>query len=191
MDYRKFDDEALLRLITQGNQNAISELYDRYSRLVYSIALNATSNPSLAEDITQDVFIRIWEKADSYRSEQAKVSTWMTSITRYRTIDLIRRQKSRPEGNLEPWATVEELNPSDPVNTETQVDLSLRRQRVRDALAKIPNSQREALAYAYFGGYSHAEIAELLGEPLGTVKTRIRLAMQKLRDILADESLIK
>jgi len=191
LDYRKFDDEALLRLITQGNQNAISELYDRYSRLVYSIALNATSNPSLAEDITQDVFIRIWEKADSYRSEQAKVSTWMTSITRYRTIDLIRRQKSRPEGNLEPWATVEELNPSDPVNTETQVDLSLRRQRVRDALAKIPNSQREALAYAYFGGYSHAEIAELLGEPLGTVKTRIRLAMQKLRDILADESLIK
>lgn len=191
MDYKKFDDEALIRLITQGNQNAISELYDRYSRLVYSIALNATDNPSLAEDITQDVFIRIWEKADTYRSDQAKVSTWMTSIARYRTIDLIRRQKARPEGNREPWATVEELKPSDPINTETQVDLSLRRQQVRDALAKIPSAQRDALAYAFFGGYSHTEIAEILGEPLGTVKTRIRLAMQKLRDILADESLIE
>ena len=105
MDYKKFDDQSLIRLIARTQENALSELYDRYSRLVYSMALNVVNDPGVAEEITQDVFIRIWDHADTYQSEKAKVVTWIASMTRYRSIDMIRRQKVRPEGYNVSWDT--------------------------------------------------------------------------------------
>jgi RNA polymerase sigma-70 factor (ECF subfamily) len=187
VDYKEFDDQSLIRLIARSQESALSELYDRYSRLVYSLALNAVGDPATAEEITQDVFIRIWDHAGTYQAEKSKVLTWIASITRYRSIDIIRRRKIRPESQSVSW----EIEPSaiemNPINVEETVEISQKRRRVRQAISMLPEEQRQALAYAYFQGYTHREIAEVLGEPLGTVKTRIRLAMQKLRQLLEQE----
>jgi RNA polymerase sigma-70 factor (ECF subfamily) len=187
VDYKKFDDAALLRLIARTQEQALGELYDRYRRLVYSMALNATGDAGLAEEITQDVFLRVWNKAETYRPEQGKVVTWLSSIARYRSIDLLRRQAIRPEGNRAAWTEEGNSLPSDGPDIEGEVMISQRKQKVRRAINQLPAEQRQALAYAYFQGYSHSEIAEALNEPLGTVKTRIRLAMQKLRNLLQEE----
>jgi RNA polymerase sigma-70 factor (ECF subfamily) len=189
VDYKKFDDAALLRLIARTQEPALGELYDRYRRLVYSMALNATGDAGLAEEITQDVFLRVWNKAETYRPEQGKVITWLSSIARYRSIDLLRRQAIRPEGNRAAWAEEGNSLISDGPDIEGEVMISQRQQVVRKAINQLPVEQRQALAYAYFQGYSHSEIAEVLKEPLGTVKTRIRLGMQKLRHLLQEESL--
>ena len=186
VDYKKFDDETLLRLIASAQENALGELYDRYGRLVYSMALNTVGEPTLAEEITQDVYLRVWEKAGTYRSDQGKVITWLASIARYRAIDVLRRQSVRPEGNRAILSEEDAFELPDPINTEDQVEISQRKQHIRNAIAQLPEEQRRALAMAFFQGYSHTEIAEILNEPLGTVKTRIRLAMQKLRTILQE-----
>lgn len=186
VDYKKANDESLLHWIASSEENALSELYDRYGRLVFSMALNAVGDPAVAEEITQDVYLRIWNKAESYNAEQGKVLTWITSITRYRAIDQLRRQSVRPEGNRAPWAEEESLELPDPVDIEYEVEISQRTHLIRAAINQLPEEQRQALALAYFQGYSHSEIAELLHQPLGTVKTRIRLAMQKLRQILQE-----
>jgi RNA polymerase sigma-70 factor (ECF subfamily) len=183
-DYKKADDETLLSWIANAEENALGELYDRYGRLVFSMALNAVSDPAVAEEITQDVYLRIWNKAESYRPEQGKVITWIASITRYRAIDLLRRQSVRPEGNRAAWAEEEPMELSDSVDIEGEVEVNQRAHLIRMAIIRLPDEQRLALALAYFQGYSHSEISSLLGEPLGTVKTRIRLAMQKLRQVL-------
>ena len=184
MDYKEFDDQSLIRLIARSQESALSELYDRYSRLVYSLALNAVGDPATAEEITQDVFIRIWDHAGTYQAEKSKVVTWIASITRYRSIDVIRRRKIRPESQSVSWEIEPSANEMNPINVEQTVEISQERRRVRQAISVLPEEQRQALAYAYFQGYTHREIAEVLGEPLGTVKTRIRLAMQKLRQLL-------
>ena len=145
---------------------------------------------STAEEVTQDVFLRVWNKAETYRAEQGKVITWLSSIARYRAIDLLRRRSIRPEGNLALWVEEVGLKQPDPVDVEAEVELAQRRHRVRRAMAQLPPEQRQALAYAFFQGYSHSEIAERLREPLGTVKTRIRLAMQKLRQLLHEENIL-
>lgn len=188
MEYRKLNDEALLRLIARAQEPALGELYDRYNRLVYSLAVNAVGDSALAEEITQDVFMRIWEKAETYRPEQGKVFTWLTRIARNRSIDMIRRRTIRPEGNRASWAEEGPLDLPDPTDVEMQVHLSQQKNKVRAAVAGLPAEQRLVLAYAFFQGYSHSEIAALVNEPLGTVKTRIRLAMQKLRQALSEEN---
>lgn len=190
MDYTKLNDQTLIRLIARSQENAFSELYDRYSRLVYSMALNILGEPAGAEEITQDVFIRIWENADSYKAEKAKVVTWITSMTRYRSIDVIRRKKVRPEGHTVSW-DIRDMEPardqSNQTDVELQVEIIQKKQRVRKALALLPEEQRQTLSYAYFMGYTQQEIANIMGEPLGTVKTRIRLAMKKLRQMLEQD----
>ncbi len=184
MDYQKFNDQTLLQLMSQKDENALGELYNRYSRLVYSIAINATGDQSVAEEVTQDVFFRIWKNAASYRPESGKVVTWMARITRNRSIDEIRRLNIRPETNIVSWEKEEIDLWKDTMDVEEKVELSQRRNRVRLSISKLPNDQRQALTYAYFQGYSHQEIAKLLDEPLGTIKTRIRLAMKKVREDL-------
>ncbi len=186
MNDKKLNDETLLKLISQAQESALGELYDRYSRLVYSMALNSVNDPALAEEITQDVFMRIWNKATTYQVEQGKVITWIASITRYRSIDMLRRLKVRPEGNRTVWAEEDDepFESIDPIDIEEEVQLNQRSDNIRKAIADLPKDQRQALTLAFFNGYTHAEIAHILNEPLGTVKTRIRLAMQKLRQTL-------
>ncbi|RPI81542.1 MAG: sigma-70 family RNA polymerase sigma factor [Chloroflexi bacterium] len=184
MDYSTFDDASLLRLIAHNHSEALGILYDRYGRLVFSIAYHMTGASEIAEEITQDVFLRCWEKAKTYDAELAKVSTWLINITRNRAIDELRRRKVRPEKNSSSWEDI-------PLSLEPYVDGPeekapdyFEHHQVRKAIASLPREQQQALLLAYFQGLSHSEIAEAVGEPLGTVKTRIRLGMQKLRQVL-------
>lgn len=187
MNYSLFDDETLLRLIARSDENALSELYDRYSRLVFSVALNTLSDTGRAEEVTQDVFERVWGKAGTYQVAQGRVVSWLAGIARHRSIDLYRQAHSRREDVQIAWEGTETLSLSDGQNIEWEVDLHERTQRIRRAIAQLPPEQKTALAMAFFQGLSHSEIAATLGEPIGTVKTRIRLAMGKLRTLLPDE----
>lgn len=187
VDFKDLDDASLVRLVESGNENALGEIYDRYGRLVYSLAFNVLGDEARAEETTQDVFLRVWRKADTYQPNQGKVVAWLASIARHRAIDILRAQKKRPEGNLSAWAVEDILGLKDPDDVEEKAETGQRQERVRRALAALPESQRQALAYAYFQGYSHSQIATALDEPLGTVKTRIRLAMHKLRELLSEE----
>jgi RNA polymerase sigma-70 factor, ECF subfamily len=187
MDYRPLDDTTLMRLIARADPDALSELYDRYSRLVFSLALHTVGDPGGAEEITLDVFSRVWASARTYQPEQARVSTWLTSIARHRAIDELRRRGVRPDRQALDWS---ELAPADEPaveGPEPAAELSMQRQRVHAAIAQLPPEQRQVLAMAFLQGYTHPEIAATLGQPLGTVKTRIRAALHKLRDLLPDE----
>jgi len=187
MDYTRLNDETLLRLIAQSQENALSVLYDRYSRLVYSVALNTLSDQGRAEEVTQDVFIRVWEKAHTYDANMGRVVSWLTTITRHRSIDLYRQYRSQGETTAVSWQEFEFLDPPDGQNVEWEVDLVQRQQRVQLAVNQLPIEQKQALGMAFFQGMTHPEIAAALQEPLGTVKTRIRLGMHKLRDLLNEE----
>ena len=187
MDYTTLDDQTLIGLIIHARAEALSELYDRYGRLVFSLALHSVGDQATAEEITQDVFLRVWQRARQYRADRGKVTTWLTSITRHRAIDQLRRRGSRPEQHSVAWAEISPGAEPSANGPEGSIALSLERQRIRAAIARLPQEQQQVLALAYFQGLSQSEIAETTGQPLGTVKTRIRLGMQKLREALQDE----
>jgi len=187
MDYTHLNDETLLLLIAHSQENALSELYDRYSRLVYSVALNTLGDSDKAEEVTQDVFIRVWEKAITYKVAEGRVVNWLTSIARHRAIDLFRQMRTHHENLEVSWQDAEAIVFTDGNNTEWEVYLEQRQERIRLAVDKLPPDQKRVLGMAFFQGYSHQEIANTLHEPLGTVKTRIRLGMQKLRSLLQEE----
>jgi RNA polymerase sigma-70 factor (ECF subfamily) len=186
-DYSSADDAALIRLIARSQEAALAQLYDRYNRLVFSLALAIVHDRETAEEITLDVFMRIWQKAALYHPEQAKVSTWLTHITRNHAIDVLRRRRVRPEQNA--FELDDEGPRSDPAapTPAESAEVSIRRARIQAALVRLPADQRQALFLAYFEGYSHTQIADALRQPLGTIKTRMRLALQKLRELLQDE----
>jgi len=181
------DDASLIRLIAQKQPEALSELYDRYYRLIFSLALYIVQEQATAEEITLDVFARVWEKAATYQAERARVSTWLTSITRNQAIDVLRRQRVRPEQNSLSWSEVLPQAISHAANPEESTELALQRERVQAAIAQLPAEQKQVLGLAYFRGYTHREVSEALGQPLGTVKTRLQLALKKLRELLKDE----
>jgi len=173
--------------VASAQEDALSVLYDRYSRLVFSLAIRVLGDVALAEEVTQDVFIQLWTKASTYRAEQGKVSTWLGSVARYRAIDILRRQNVRPEGHRVDWAEGVSPDLEDGSHLEESVESDQDRKQVRKAIASLPAEQQAVLALAYFSGMSHQEIATALHEPLGTVKTRLRLGMQKLRNLLEPE----
>lgn len=183
----QLDAPTLMVLIAQGQEAALSALYDRYGRLVYSVAYGVVQNRETAEEVTLDIFTTAWEKAHTYNPQQAKVSTWLTRMARNKAIDRLRREKVRPFHHSVSWADMPAEPATDNPQPETAVQLNLEQQRVRTAVASLPTAQQEALSLAYFQGYSHSEIAQALNQPLGTVKGRIRGAMQKLRDLLAED----
>jgi len=187
VDYTLQNDATLIRLVARAQADALSELFDRYNRLVFSVALAIIGDQATAGEITLDVFTRVWHRAGLYRADQAKVSTWLTIITRHLAIDVLRQQAARPEQHNVSWDEVAPNVLSTVHNPEEIMELSQRRARVRVAVAQLPADQKQVLALAYFKGYTHRQIAEMLDQPLGTVKTRIRLAMQKLRQMLQDE----
>jgi RNA polymerase sigma-70 factor (ECF subfamily) len=166
---------------------ALDQLYERYCRLVFGLALAIVGDRSTAEEITLDVFMRVWQKAASYRADHAKVSTWLTHIARHHAIDVLRRQAVRPDQSA---LSLDEVTPDGAIQTQDAEKLAehlLLRERVRSAISRLPAEQMQALMLAYFGGYTQSQIADILQQPLGTVKTRIRLAMQKLRELLSAE----
>lgn len=187
MDYLQLDDDALLQLILRNQANALNELYSRYSRLVYSIALHILVEQAAAEETTLDVFMRVWQKADTYRSDRGTVRVWLSSMARNRAIDVLRQQDVRPNAKRKFWAEESSQPISNEIIPETAVEIKMRKKRIRNAIIQLPEKQRIVLELAYFQGYSQSEIAKLRDLPLGTVKTRIRLAIQKLRKLLQDD----
>jgi RNA polymerase sigma-70 factor, ECF subfamily len=186
MDYATYNDEALIRFIQQSQPDALSALYDRYGRLVFSIALHLLGDRRTAEEITLDVFSQVWQKANLYRAERASVRVWLTSMARHKAIDTLRRESVRPQAHSLDWADLYHNSLTVRHNPERETQLALQREQIQAAVASLPPEQQEALTLAFFGGLSHSEIAQRLDLPLGTVKTRIRLALEKLGDRLEE-----
>ena len=182
-------DRTLIQQIGAGDQKAFGILYDRYKTLVFSLAVKIADSHETAEDITLDVFTQIWKNAKKYHPEKGSVKGWIASLARYRSIDTLRRRKVRSDINRPQWSDVQlEKLPSND-NTGEALELAETRKKISNAIAKLPEDQQEVLAMAYFKGYTHRQIAEALNEPLGTIKTRIRLGLQKLREIFKDKNI--
>ncbi len=183
MDYSSLDDSALVALVARRDEAALGALYDRYSRLVYSLALRIVGERGLAEEVVLDSFVSVWRAAGSFVEERGRFVAWLMSVARHRAIDELRRLSVRPEG------TSVELNDAlrtpQPEPLEEVVDVKRQRALVREVMAKLPDAQRQALELAYFGGLTQQEIADRTNTPLGTVKTRMRLGMLKMRDELS------
>jgi RNA polymerase sigma-70 factor (ECF subfamily) len=187
MKFERADDAVLIRFISQAETGALEELYDRYHRFVFGIALAILNDHAAAEEVTLDVFVNVWRGAGSYDSGRARVSTWLAAISRHHAIDILRWQRSRLDQKslyLDDLPLQQESGPPDPPE---EAESHLQKARIRQAVAQLPPDQQEALMLAYIKGYSQRQIAELLQQPLGTVKTRVRLAMQKLREMLSEE----
>jgi RNA polymerase sigma-70 factor (ECF subfamily) len=184
MKYDSGDDAHLISQIANGQESAVETLYDRYNRLVFSVALAVVGDRAVAEEVTLDVFVHVWRGAKTYDPARAKVSTWLVAIARHHAIDVLRWQNSRVDSKS---LLIDDLllkHDPDLPDPEEQAELSMERKHIRSALSQLPAEQRQALFLSFFKGFSHQQIAELLAQPLGTVKTRIRLAMRKLRQIL-------
>jgi RNA polymerase sigma-70 factor (ECF subfamily) len=176
-------DALLVRRVAAGDADALRQLYERYGRLVYSFAHRVTNDATLSEEATQDTFVTLWRKAAGYDPGRAKLTTWLFVVARNRAIELGRQKSRRPDLREE----VEPLGAApDPAMLVAEADES---QRIAEALAALPEEQLEVVRLSYFDGLSHAEIAELIGIPLGTVKGRMRLALERLRSSLAGTDL--
>ena len=169
-----------------GDEGALGALYDRWQALVHSVALQITGDRDDAEEVVEETFWQAWRQAGRYAEERGSISTWLTMIARSRALDRVRaRRRAREEvlGDLPERSDAEaEDAPASPLQSTEQAET---RRIIEEAVAKLPPEQRQTVELAYFRGMSQTEIAEALGQPLGTVKTRARLALQKLRDALA------
>jgi len=174
-------DEELIARVRWREEPALATIYDRYSRLIYTIALRIVGDRELAEEVVQDVFQAVWQSAGSFQPS-GNFSAWLIGIARHRAIDATRSRRHRARAREELLDDERMAGQGGP--GDGGADVLMLRAVVRDALAELPASQRQAIELAYYGGLSQSEIAERLGEPLGTVKTRTRLAMMKLRDAL-------
>ena len=187
VDYESLDDHQLIQRVSEVDKEALEALYLRYQTPVYSLAMFMLKQPALAEEVTQDIFLNIWLKAGSFNAERGQPKGWIMSVAHHKIVDLIRSRR-RTIVNTDPadYETLD-LLPAGGASTEAQVEQTLERERIMRALATIPESQKEVIMLAYFGGFSQSEMAQRLDEPLGTIKTRVRLAMQKLRTVLEND----
>lgn len=178
------EDIVLIQRIAQGDRDAFAELYRRYATLVYSMALRIVGDGQTAEEVTQDVFMKIWQKGFMYSEARGRFSSWLLSITRFTAIDRVRYEKRRPAASATPRETP--LS-QEVANIGTDHALWEQGQHLRALIEQLPPEQKQVVELAYFGGLTHRELAEHLGLPLGTVKSRLRLALNKLRAMWFDE----
>jgi RNA polymerase sigma-70 factor (ECF subfamily) len=170
---KQAEDGALLAQVEQGNQQAMSSLFDRYSGIVYSVALRVLKDTGQAEDVMQDIFIQIWKKPGAFVSGRGSLGAWLVVVARNRAIDSLRRRR--------PTDSVEDVVLASSTDLAAEAERNTLMEKVRIYMHQLPPEQRKSVEMAYFDGMSHSEIAEKTGDPLGTVKTRIRLALITLR----------
>jgi RNA polymerase sigma factor (sigma-70 family) len=173
-------DEALVLLAARSEQTALAELYDRYGLLAYGLALRVLRDEALAEDAVQEAFLAVWRAAPRFVPERGRASTWILTLVHRRAVDLVRREERRRADSL---ATVPEPGGT---GADEDVVLRLQRQRVQQALGLLPDPQREALELAYYGGFTQSELAERLGQPLGTIKSRMFAGLTRMRELLGE-----
>ena len=184
------DDLTLIAAIATGDSQALEVLYDRYAPVVYRLALRILKSPEMAEDLVQEVFWRVWRRSGSFERERGRVAQWLFGIAHNLCIDELRRLRSRPTPVYEDvdHPIIQQL-------VDEQMDVPAaawateQRRVIAEALHELPQAQRQAIELAYFSGMSHQEIATKLGRPLGTIKTRVRLGLQKLSGLLAARGL--
>jgi RNA polymerase sigma-70 factor (ECF subfamily) len=188
IDRSALNDADLIARVAEGDASALDVLYDRYSRVVYSFALRIVADPLIAEELLQEVFFRAWQQGRAFRESRGAFVTWLLSITHNMAIDEVRKRRRRPQkADSEEPETVLAAVADASQDVEGEVWLSSLRIMIEAALQQLPSAQREAIDLAYFQGLTQREIAERLGEPLGTIKTRMRLGIQKLREQLGDQ----
>lgn len=179
MDYASLDDSQLLNLIAQKDQLALDQLYTRYGTPVYSLALQVVSSPHLAEEITQDTFMKVWNNPTQWDSNKGKFSSWLLTVTRYTAIDRIRseqRQATDQASTIDNLPLASDIGiPDDPQRRNGQI--------LRRLISRLPPEQAQVVMLGFFRGMTHRELAKHLDLPLGTVKTRVRLGLQKLRSM--------
>ena len=182
------NDAEIAVALREGSPAAIEVLYDRYAGLDYGLALRVVGDPGRAEDVVQEVLISVWRKPDRFDPARGNFRTWLMTLVRNRAIDSLRGTWRRQGGDVELADDLQDSSGhSDPWPA---VALSLERDVVREALAVLPPDQRKAIELAHYGGLSHSEIAEKLGLPLGTVKGRLRLAMEKMHSFLTARGVV-
>src|ERR671931_2442887 len=169
-------DEALMVSLAAREIAALATLYDRYGRLAYSLAYRILGESEAAEDVVQDAFLSAWRGAEGYRRDRGNVRAWLLSIAHHRAVDVLRRKTTFRPAPLE----IAESQPGDE-DTALSAEKNVEQRTVREALEALPQAQRRTIELAYFGGYTHVELSELMGVPLGTVKGRMRIGLQKMR----------
>src|SRR5213596_3492445 len=174
-------DEALVALAARSEQSALAELYDRYARPAYGLALRVLRDEALAEDAVQEAFLALWRTAARFVPEKGKASTWILTLVHRRAVDVVRREQRRRVDTLD---ETHEAEGGTGVDEEAWV--RLQRERVQQALRQLPDQQREALELAYYGGFTQSELAERLGQPIGTIKSRMFAGLAHLRELLAE-----
>ena len=171
------DDAALIARMRAGDQSAMADLYDRYSGVVYGVALRVLANTTAAEDVVQEIFLQLWRNPQAFNAERGRLAPWLAVIARNRAIDHLRKRPAEDD--------IDELPISTGVDLESDSAQKLAIDKVRGVLAQLPADQRKALEMAFFEGMTHTEIAGKTGEPLGTIKTRIRTGLLALRKAFA------
>jgi RNA polymerase sigma-70 factor (ECF subfamily) len=179
--FAHLSDEAVVALVARSDQEALAELYDRFGRVAYGLALRVVRDEKLAEDAVQEGFLTAWRNADRFMPERGKVSTWLLTLVHRRAVDLVRHEDRR---RAEPLPETAERRPSDSAADDAW--LRFERERVQAALRQLPDQQREALELAYYGGFTQSELAERLGQPVGTIKSRMFAGLARLRELLAE-----
>ena len=182
-------DEALVTQVARGNSGALEALYDRYAARVLGISLKIIGDQALAEDILQETFWRVWQSAATFQPQLGPFTSWLFRIARNLAIDAYRRRNVRPQVFMGAHGSdpILDATPDPDMDVAEQAQLILQSQRVRQALNSLPAVQRQVIEMAYFNGMTRQEIAEATGEALGTIHTRARLALQKLRGELERE----
>lgn len=180
---RSESDEALLRRVAQRDIEAYETFYDRHAQTVYGLLLRIINDVGIAEELTQEVFWQVWQKADQYIGTGAPAA-WLLRVTRNRAFDQLRRQRARPMSLNEDFSAFEHVSELVARDVETHAEKNWQQQQIRQVLANIPEEQRVCLELAYFDGLSQRDIAEKTKTPLGTIKTRMNMGMQKLERML-------
>src|ERR671931_1696635 len=179
-DLAHLSDEALVALVARSDEVALAELYDRFGRVAYGLARRILRDDNLAEDAVQEGFMAAWRSAPRFVPERAKASTWLLTLVHRRAVDLVRREERRRTDVVDERAEAA-AGPSDEA-----VWLRFERERVQGALARLPDQQREAIELAYYGGFTQSELAKRLGQPVGTIKSRMFTGLSRLRELLTD-----
>jgi RNA polymerase sigma-70 factor (ECF subfamily) len=179
-DLAHLSDEALVALVARSDEGALAELYDRFGRVAYGLARRVLRDDALAEDAVQEGFLAAWRSASRFVPERAKASTWLLTLVHRRAVDLVRKEERR---RAEP---LEEVPSAEAPGTHDVVWLRLERERVQRALHALSDQQREALELAYYGGFTQSELADRLGQPIGTIKSRMFTGLGRLRELLAE-----
>jgi RNA polymerase sigma-70 factor, ECF subfamily len=177
-------DEALVALVARGDETALAELYDRVGRVAYGLAYRILRDDRLAEDAVQEGFLAVWRTAARFTADRAKASTWILTLVHRRAVDLVRREERRRAEPLDD----ETRDAATTESAEAAAWLGFERDRVQAALKLLPDTQREAIELAYYGGFSQSELAERLGLPLGTIKSRMFAGLARLRELLDDKA---